>query len=314
MAVSNAGWVAAQERGSLLLLRFAVWFRLSLGRRATNLILYPTVAYFFLTGGTARRASRQYLERLNRVHGPCPGLGAGPRWWHPFVHIRSFSEGILDRFCFWARRYERFEVSFQGRQHLMKHVESGRGAILLGAHLGSFDALRVLAEEHDIVVNVVMFTANAEQIESVFRQLDPKMDLRIIQIDPSSVGSAFQVRACLDRGEFVAILADRVGLGGRQRVSWAPFLGEPAPFSQSPFLLAVLLRAPALFTLALRTDHDRYEVVAEPFYDGAFVPRSDRAKVVQQCAERFAARLEHYCAEAPFQWYNFYDFWGEGGR
>jgi Predicted acyltransferase len=24
---------------------------------------------------------------------------------------------------------------------------------------------------------------------------------------------------------------------------------------------------------------------------------------------RYAARLEHYCREAPFNWFNFYDFW-----
>jgi predicted LPLAT superfamily acyltransferase len=311
--VSNDSWVIARERGSLILLRFAVWYRLSLGRQLTNLILYPTVAYFFLTSHAARRASRAYLERLYRTHGALPGLSRRPSWWHPFVHIRSFSEGILDRFCFWSRRYESFDVSFHGREHLMRHVESGRGAILLGAHLGSFDALRVLAEEHDITVNVVMFTANAEQIESVFRQLDPEMELRIIHIEPGSIGSAFQIKACLDRGEFVAILGDRVGLGERQRVTWATFLGEKAPFPEGPIQLAIVLRAPALFTVALRTGHDHYQVIAEPFYDGEFVARSDRHKVVQEYVERFAGRLEHYCALAPFEWFNFYEFWqGEG--
>ncbi len=298
------------ERGSVVLLRFAVWFRLSLGRRMTNLILYPTVTYFFLTSRVVRRASRDYLTRLYARHVSADGVRR-VRWWDPFRHILSFSENTLDRFCFWAGRWEEFDVRFDGREHLMRHVHSERGAILLGAHLGSFDVLRVLATAHDIVVNVVMFTGNAQQINAVFKALDPESDLRVIEVDPGSVRSAFEVKRCLDRGEFVAILGDRVGLGSRDRVGVTDFLGAPAAFPASPFLLAVILRAPVLFTVALRTGPSRYHVIAEPFWEGEPVPRSERAKAVQTCIDRFAGCLERYCAVEPLQWFNFYDFWAD---
>jgi predicted LPLAT superfamily acyltransferase len=321
----STGWTSMAERGSTVLLRFAVWFRLSLGRRVTALILYPTVSYFFLTSRAVRRASRDYLGRLHAHR--LAGGGAEvdrfglalrpshpPRWWDPFLHILSFSESTLDRFCFWAGRWEQFDVQFDGREHLMRHVRSDRGAILLGAHLGSFDVLRVLATAHDIVVNVVMFTGNAQQINAVFKRLDPESDLRVIEVDPNSVRSAFEVKKCLDRGEFVAILGDRVGLGSRDRVGAANFLGAPAAFPESPFLMAVILRAPVLFTVALRTGPGRYHVIAEPFWEGEAVPRAERAQAVQDCVDRFANRLERYCALEPQQWFNFYDFWKDGGH
>ena len=308
----SQGWESMAERGSVMLLRFAVWFRLSLGRSLTALILYPTVAYFFLTSRTVRRASHEYLGRLFALHGPAPGLSGPPRWWHSFLHILSFSENTLDRFCFWAGRYDQFDVKFDGREHLMRHVNADHGAILLGAHLGSFDALRVLASAHDIVVNVVMFTANARQINEVFKSLDPESDLRVIEIDPTSVRSAFEVKRCLDRGEFVAILGDRTGFGGRDRVAKADFFGQAARFPQSPFLLSVITRAPVLFTVALRTAPFQYHVIAEPFWEGGAVPPGERAKVVQECVERYASFLERHCAQAPMQWFNFYDFWAEG--
>lgn len=302
------------ERGSTLLLRFAVWYRLTLGRSMTTLILYPTVAYFFLTSRLVRRASREYLQRLHANRGVRLGRGGRPRWWHGFLHILSFAENTLDRFCFWAGRYGEFEVEFEGREHLMRHVESKRGAILLGAHLGSFDALRVLAAAHDIVVNVVMFTGNARRINTMFKRLDPESDVRVIEVDPTSVRSAFEVKRCLDRGEFVAILGDRVGLGVRDRIGSAEFLGQRARFPETPFLLSVLLRTPALFTVALRTGPSRYHIIAEPFWDGRAVGREERAKAVQECIDRFAGCLDRYCEREPLQWFNFYDFWAEGDR
>jgi predicted LPLAT superfamily acyltransferase len=311
-APTTTAWTTMAERGSVFALRFLVGFYRLLGRRWCDLILYPTVTYFFLTSGRARRASRQFLERLHEAHGPLPGLETAPRWWHSYRHILSFSEGILDRFSFWARRYDGYTMNYEGREHLLRHVEEGRGAILLGAHLGSFDVLRVLAEEHDIPVNVLMFTANAERINSVFEQLDPKGEMRIIEIDPTSIRSIFEVRARLRRGEIVAILGDRAPLGGRDRVTWTPFLGKPAPFPQGPFLLSILLQAPVLFTVALRTARRHYEVYAEPMGEGEYVPRAEREKVLQERIEHFAARLEHHCQSAPFEWFNFYDFWQEG--
>jgi predicted LPLAT superfamily acyltransferase len=308
------GWISRAERGSAILLRFAVWYRLTLGRPLTALILYPTVTYFFLTSRIARRASREYLQRLYEHRGVAPGHSGSPRWWHVFLHILAFSENTLDRFCFWAGRYDQFDVTFDGREHLMRYVDSERGAILLGAHFGSFDALRVLASAHDIVVNVVMFTDNARQINAVFKSLDPDSELRVIEIDPTSVRSVFEVKRCLDRGEFVAILGDRLGLGGRDRIARVDFLGDVAQFPQSPFLLSVILRAPVLFTVAVRTGPFQYHVIAEPFWDGEAVPRSERAKAVQECIDRFASSLERYCAMAPLQWFNFYDFWADGER
>jgi predicted LPLAT superfamily acyltransferase len=308
---ARPGWATSAERGSILLLRFVVWFQETLGRRAARLILYPTVLYFFLTGAKARRASRQYLEHLYAHHGPLPGLATPPRWWHPLIHIFSFAQNTLDRFCLWARKFDSFEFERQGAEHIMKCVEEKRGAILLGAHLGSFDVLRVLSEVNDIVVNVVMFTDNAERINAIFKELDPGSEMRVIQLDPNSVRSAFEVKRCIDRGEFVAVLGDRVGLYGRDRVAWAPFLGKPAPFPTGPFLLSVILRAPVILTVALRVAPGHYRMIAEPFCGDEAVPRNERDKAVEERIERFAGRLEHHCASAPFQWFNFYDFWTE---
>ena len=36
-------------------------------------------------------------------------------------------------------------------------------------------------------------------------------------------------------------------------------------------------------------------------------------KCIEQAVRTYAARLEHYCRQAPYNWFNFYDFWNGPG-
>jgi predicted LPLAT superfamily acyltransferase len=138
----------------------------------------------------------------------------------------------------------------------------------------------------------------------------------VIQLDPGSIRSIFEIKACIDRGEFVGILGDRIGPGEHGRVATASFLGCPAPFSLGPFLLAGLLGCPVLLSLCLRTGDARYETVVKPLTQGEVVPRAEREKRARELLEAYARSLEEACCRAPRQWFNFYDFWDahrEGG-
>ena len=65
-------------------------------------------------------------------------------------------------------------------------AEEGHGALVLGAHLGSFDALRLLAERVNTPVNILVFTENAQHINRVFRELSPNSEARVIAADATS--------------------------------------------------------------------------------------------------------------------------------
>ena len=61
--------------------------------------------------------------------------------------------------------------------------------------------------------------------------------------------------------------------------------------------------------IGLRMDHRRYEVFVEMLADEVVSPAADRAAALDTLARRYASRLEHYCLRAPYQWFNFYEFW-----
>jgi predicted LPLAT superfamily acyltransferase len=304
---AGTDWTSAAERGSRWGLRLLVWSFRHFGHGPMRLLLAPIATWYWLFAPSARRPSRAYLQRLHRVG----GFGHAPRWLDTWQHIYSFAGAILDRFAFWAGAYQDFEIAIRGREHMQPLIEAGRGAVLVGAHLGSFDVLRVIARDFDVRVNVLMFSANARRINDTIQVLDPGSKARVIDLDPTSVHFAFEIRRSVERGEFVAVLADRVHPGGR-RVTHTTFLGDPAPFPQGPFLLATLLGLPVVLCLALKTGPRAYEIVLESLGGGEPVPAQDREKRVQEQIEAYAARLEHHCARFPLQWFNFYDFWGEG--
>ena len=304
-----ASWHRLRERGSLLGMRFVVWLYRVFGRRLCGVMIVPVIGYFFLTGGQARRASRRYLEHLHRWSGGRLPRRRGPTWWDGFRHFLEFGRNILDRVGFWLGDTSGLDLIVHGGEHLTRLRESGQGAIFVGAHLGSFDALRLYAAREDAVVNVVMYLEHARMINAIFKQLRPTIDLRMITPDPGSVAWLFELRARVAAGEMLGLLGDRVRPQEGRRVSRLPFLGVPARFPQGPFLLAARLRCPILSLVGFRRDHRRYEIFVEPLGGRS-------AGSVEELLSAYVSRLEAYCALAPYQWFNFYDFWadGAGGR
>lgn len=305
-----AGWLSAAERGTVLGMRFIVWCYRVLGRRLCAYVIVPVVAYFFLTDRKARTASYRYLERLRTWAPERASLPRPPGTRSSFLHFREFGLNILDRVSFLLGDGEEFVMVVHGREHLDRLAAEKRGALLVSAHLGSFDALRLLADREGVKVNVVMFLRNARMINAVFANLNPRLQLPIIHLDPGSPRAVFEIRACLQRGELVGLLGDRVGLEDGARTSAVPFLGVPATFPLGPFLLGSALKCPILFIVGLRVNHRTYEVFVEPLAPPSARRTLDRAEEVQDLLSRYAGRLEAYCARAPYQWFNFYDFWG----
>jgi len=290
-------------------MRFTVWCYRTLGRSVGVLLVHAIVAYSFLTDAAGRRASRAYLRRVDAIPDGRAALRRRPGTWASFLRYREFGLAILDRLAIWAGRAETFEYTVEGNEHADRLAAEGRGGIVLGAHLGNFDALRLLAERQQRTVHVLMFTAHAQRINTIFRELSPDVELKVIEIDPNSVRTAFTIRECVRRGELVSILADRVEPGDLSRSSRVPFLGGTIELPQAPFLLATILSCPVLLMLAFRTGPERYDVFTEKLTEGLRLPQRDRDKGVNELLTAYAGRLEHYCTKYPYQWFNFYDYW-----
>jgi predicted LPLAT superfamily acyltransferase len=300
-----------RERGSLLGLRLFIGCYRLFGRPLSVVIVHVIVFYYYLAIRPARRASRAYLRRIAARPDGAEALGRPPDWLASFWNFRAFALQIFDRLVLWFGQENDLEFEVIGTAAVQRLLRKDRGAIVVGAHLGSFDALRALAEQDDVVVNVLMFTRNAPRINAILEELSPRARVRVLESGFGSLDTVLRIRACIARGELVALLGDRVEPGARARSCRVPLLGDPVELPVAPYLMAGLIGCPLFFMVALRAGPGRYRVFADVLAECVELPHGERDKRIRELAAAYAGRLEHYCTLAPYQWFNFFDFWRE---
>jgi predicted LPLAT superfamily acyltransferase/glycosyltransferase involved in cell wall biosynthesis len=306
---TSTSWTHIEERGSIVGMRFVAWCLRLLGRRAAGWLCEPILAYFFVTGRTARTASRRYLARVAAIPEGRRALGRNADLWASWLHFRTFGQGILDLAGAWSAGERGVQVTFPERAEFQRIAASGSGAVLLGAHLGSFDVLGALSTKKGVRVNMLVFQRNARKINAVMKSLAPESGLRTIEVEPGSIQYVLDLQACITRGEIVALLGDRVELASEKRVARLNFLGDEAPFPLGPLWIAYLLECPVYLIFALRRGSGAYEICLERFAERIEIDRTRRDEDLTAWLERYVRRLEAQCLAAPLEWSNFYDFW-----
>lgn len=298
----SVAWFAEPERGSPAAMRFVTWLVLRLGRSATRWLLYPLSLYYLAFAPRARRASRAFLRRA---------LGRNPGLDDVLRHFHTYAATLHDRIYLLCGRFEEIEVTVDGAAPLDDIMARGRGCILLGSHLGSFEVVRALGRlVKNYPINIVMYEGNSRKVAAVLNRLAPELKARIIA--PGRPETMLRIKECLERGEIVGILGDRPF--GSEKTSLCPFLGAPAPFPQGPFRLAMALEAPAVLFFGLYEGGNRYRIFLEELAGRPAAGRDERAEAAAHWVESYVRRLEHYARKAPYNWFNFYDFWHEGLR
>jgi len=284
-------------------IRFTVFLTTFFGRTIVRFIALFVALYYTVTSPRARVALRIYYERLGR---------GAVGFWVLYRHMLRFVRCTLDAFFLVSGRTAPFRVTRTGQHYLQRLRDGKQGAILLGAHLGSFYAMRVQSGTERLPVHALMHTANARMLNDALAKLDPASAARILELDPAGgLDAMLKIRERIEAGSLVAILADRIpSHASADRVVKVPFLGREASFPAGPFLLAATLRCPVYLTFGIARDPDTYDLYCELFADKIVLPRGDRMGAVKTYAAQYAQRLEHYARLAPDNWFNFYDFWG----
>jgi predicted LPLAT superfamily acyltransferase len=70
-----------------------------------------------------------------------------------------------------------------------------------------------------------------------------------------------------------------------------------------------LLQRPVVFMTGLYLGGNRYAIHFDPLADFSTVPRAERDAALEAAIARYAALLDQYCRKAPYNWFNFFDFW-----
>ena len=294
-------WARAPERGSATLLSIMIFIALRLGRPVARRLLHLIAAYFFAFAPAARRSSLAYLRRV---------LGRAPTARDRYRQVFTFAATILDRLYVVKERYELLDISVEGEALMRATLARGKGAFLLGAHLGSFQMISAVGQRQPgLRVALAMYDHNASRVTALYGAGNPANAPEIISL--GHLEAMLRIRDCLDEGQFVGMLADRtIGEAPGQSVE---FLGGPALFPSGPMRAAAALRRPVIFMTGLYRGGNRYHVVFRELADFTQASGAGREAAVRVAIERYVALVEQYCRSEPYNWFNFYDFWHDAG-
>jgi predicted LPLAT superfamily acyltransferase len=220
----------------------------------------------------------------------------------------SFAETLLDKLLATSGRYDFAEVRLEGEEHVQALLVQGHGAILVTAHVGCLELCQALAARlPDLRLTVLVHTRHAERFNAILRRLNPGNRVELLQVTDVSAATAVELQRRVQAGEFVAIAGDRVPVDGG-RTATVPFLGAPAAFPIGAYVLASLLACPLLMLGCVREGAGhvvRFELLADQLQ----LPRAGREQALVHWTLVFAQRLEALLVRAPYDWFNFFDFW-----
>lgn len=309
---SSTHWAQQQEVKGLWGMRLMLLVWRLLGRKAFSLLLYPVVGVYWLTASTTRKASQSWISRVRAQlisrRMPVPSNLTS------YQHFLRFGGAMLDKIASWrGELHVGRDVVFAPGAEETLNISDPRGKLLLASHLGDVEACRALAQlQGSKTINALVFSDNAQRFKQIMEEMAPQAGLNLLPVNDIGPDTAILLKEKLDRGEWIAIVGDRIAVntqrGGEWRVCWSRFMGQVAPFPQGPFILASILHCPVDLIFALR-QQEKLHIHCEPFADPLLLPRATRQQALQNTVDRYAERLEHYALQSPLDWFNFFDFW-----
>ena len=298
-------WAWMMERGVYLGLLFCAGAYRLLGRRGCLWVLAPIVFYFYVTGTEQRRASRDFLKRVFALK----RVDRAPGFWDGYQHFFSFATRTLDTFIAWVGGSSA-DAIVRGTDAALREAETDpRGALFIISHQGSADLARaVLDEVTRKRLTILVHTRHAQNYSRLLGRFRPEAVLDTLQVSELGPEAAIALREKVESGQWIVIAGDRTPVTGDRHVTMVPFLGAPAGFAQGPFVLATILDCPVYALFCLR-EGKHYRLDVHKLADRLVLPRQGRAEALNAQVSAFARLLEGYALKAPYQWYNFFDFW-----
>lgn len=294
-------WKTQRERSTPFALKSIRWIALNLGRPTARLLLYPITLYFLLFARTQRNASLNYLKRV---------LNRRPSWMDVARHIFCFASTILDRVYLMTGQFQQLDIQFPDENIPLRYSKQGKGSILLGSHVGSYEVLRSYAvKECPLPIKILMYEQHNPMINDVLNALNPSLSEMTIPLD--SLESMLQVKEAVEQGFAVGILGDRIMENKSGKKVKCTILGSEVTLPAAPILIAASLQIPVIVFFGIHRGGNRYELYFEVLAEKIILDKANRQKDIERWMQKYASILEKTIKSAPYNWFNFYNYWDD---
>lgn len=285
-------WSGKSRGGSFGYLFFVRVIRL-LGIRAAYVVLAFVALYFIPFAPKATAAIWDYNRRTRRLG----WLGSA---WQLYRHYYTFGLTLIDRMALRAGMQQRYRFAFEEYDRFLEIINSGSGVVMIGAHVGLWEAGASFFGKYGKHINIVMLDAEHEAIKRILEEQGITSDFKIIPINEGGLEAMIAIRKALTDGEYVCFNGDR--FYEEATAIPHPLMGREAHFPSGPFRIAARCRVPVVFYYAMREKGRCYRFHFEE------VP-AEELRSAEAILNRYTSSLERLMARYPRQWFNFYKFW-----
>lgn len=283
-----------KSRGGHFGYKFFVYTIRLLGVRCAYCFMAFIVVYFIPFAPKSTKAIWRYNRNRRK-------LGFWNSVKELYCHYYVFGQTLIDRVAMKGGMAGRFNYKFDNYERFLEILNNGQGVVLIGAHVGCWEAGAGFFGKYGKKINIVMYDAEHRQIKKVLDENSNREDdYRIIAVNRDAIQAMLQMKVALNNGEYVCFNGDRYIDSDRACVS--DFLGSPAKFPEGPFKISAKCGVPVVFYYAMREPGFGYRFIfEEPLFEGK--PSADC--IIMQYVKSLECIIERY----PRQWFNFYDFW-----
>ena len=176
------------------------------------------------------------------------------------MHYFVFGQTLIDKIALKAGMTDRFTFAFDRYERFLEILDGNKGVIMIGAHVGSWEAGSVFFGDYGKKMNIVMFDAERPEVREVLERHSSDAGYRIIPVNRGAIEAIVQIKLSLDAGEYVCFNGDRY-IDEATAVE-KDFLGGTARFPAGPFRIAQKCRVPVVFYYSMREKGGRYRSVS----------------------------------------------------
>jgi len=253
--------------------------------------------FFFFAAGPARRA---VLANLRVIR---PRSSRLTNYFRTWLTLHHFAWTIADAADYKIAGTE-FAYEVEGEEFL-RELATTRGAILLTAHMGSYDlGAAIFARRFAREIRMVRIPEADEQTaQHLDRSLEQSGAGAVkVAYNTSSMALPLELLNAIRAGEIVSIQGDRPVAQASQRET--RLFGQVVRLPDGPFMLGFVAEAPIYPLFIIRSSYHRYRIIARPPICSRRMSK-DREAVIEEGMRAWSETLESVIAAHWTQWFSF---------
>ncbi len=267
------------------------------GQPLAYIVLHPIIFVYIVFSSAIHKNLAPYINKR------FPDSSWLAKRVHAYKIMIGMGKMLIDRALLGIKKDRLFNGTFEGLNKLQDIIKSGSGAIVILAHVGTWQTAMAHMAGLDTTVHAIM-VHNDEAVTKHFYEMGRNRAFQTIDAS-GFMGGMIEAANILEKGEIVLIMGDRAEGGQTMETS---FLGHPINLPVAAYNLGAITNTPIVIAFSAKTGTTSHTLkiwdIIHPHFSGR-----DKMQELGRCSSRFSKALEEYVEAYPHQWYNFFDIW-----